>query len=160
MLQQIEKNKFSGFERVLFNKELTNLIHCPVIAVGDYIIPSTVETIGVEAFSQCKGITSIIIPEGIKKIACMAFENCTGLSTLTLPGSVEELGFGSFSDCTGLRSIYVHSKSILSLKKDSQVFQNIDKSNCILFVMQGTKKDYQLANQWNEFRNIIEIDKI
>lgn len=153
-----DRNKFSGFDKVLFNKHMTNLIHCPVIAKGEYIIPLTVETIGIEAFSQCRGITSILLPEGVKKIECMAFANCTGLNTLTIPGSVDEIGFRSFSDCSGLRSLYVLSASVLILKKDSQVFHKIDKSNCTLYVMQGTKKEYQLAPQWEEFQNIIEIN--
>jgi len=90
----------------------------------------------------------------------MAFENCTGLTTVTIPGSVGEIGFKCFSDCTGLKSIYVLSTTILCLKKDSQVFHNVDKLNCILYVVQGKKKDYQHASQWKEFQHIVEIDSI
>ena len=90
----------------------------------------------------------------------MAFENCTGLTTVTIPGYVGEIGFKCFSDCSGLRSIYLLSTTILFLKKDSQVFHNVDTSNCILYVVQGTKKEYQLSSQWKEFQHIVEIDSI
>jgi len=160
LLQNSDRNQFSGFETVLFNKQLTNLIHCPITAKGEYIIPLNVETIGIEAFSQCREITSILIPEGIKKIGCMAFENCTGLTTVIIPGSVEEIEFRGFSDCTGLRSIYILTKSIPVLRKDSQVFHNINKKNCILYVLKGTKRKYIKASQWNEFQKILEIDSL
>jgi len=31
----IDRNQFSGFEKVLFNKQLINLIHCPVVVRGE-----------------------------------------------------------------------------------------------------------------------------
>lgn len=159
-LQKKDLIEFSGFEMVLFNKQLTNLIHCPIIAKGKYSIPQSVETIGIEAFSQCKGIRSIHIPEFVKKIGCMAFENCTSLASIVIAGSVEEIGYRSFSECTGLNSIYLLSKKNIVLSKDSQVFHKVDKTACILYVAIGTKREYQQSHQWKEFQNIIEIDKI
>jgi len=67
LFRKIDLIEFSGFETVLFNQQLTNLIHCPIIAKGKYSIPLTVDTIGIESFSQCKGITTLIIPECVKR---------------------------------------------------------------------------------------------
>jgi len=159
---RLEKNnrlEFSGFETVLFNKQLTNLIHCPIIAKGRYTVPLTVDTIGIESFSQCKGITSIQISESVKRIGYMAFENCSSLASIIMSGAVEEIGYRAFTECTGLNSIYLLSEKIIKLKTDSQVFHKVDKTACVLYVAMGTKSEYQQAPQWKEFQNIVETDK-
>ena len=38
------------------------------------------------------------------------------------------------------------------------VFFDVDKKNCTLYVPQGTKQDYFLANEWRYFENIVEFD--
>src|ERR1035437_3140632 len=81
ILSESDKIRFSGFETVLFNKQLTNIIHCPIIAKGSYTIPDSIFSIGIEAFSQCKGLTSIKIPKNLKVIGCLAFENCYSLTS-------------------------------------------------------------------------------
>jgi hypothetical protein len=151
-------SRFSGFETVLFNKQLTNIIHCPIIAKGNYTIPDSVFSIGIEAFSQCKGLTSIKIPTTLKEIGCMAFENCFSLTSVTLPASIEEIGFRCFSNCKNLKSIYIQGKTPIKLGHDSEVFYKVDKTNCILYVPIGTKIHFMLAIQWKEFNNIVEIE--
>ena len=158
LLDESMKVEFSGFETVLFNKQLTNLIHCPVTAKGSYIIPDTVETIGIEAFAKCKNVTSVRIPLSLKSIGCLAFESCISLTTILIPDSVIEMGFRIFSNCTGLTSIYVQAKSPMKLDIDSDIFYNVDTDNGILYVPQGTKKYYQHANQWRKFKNIVETE--
>jgi len=153
-----DKSRFSGFETVLFNKQLTNIIHCPIIANGNYTIPDSVFSIGIEAFSQCKGLTSITIPLTLKTIGCMAFENCCSLTSVTLPDSIEEIGFRCFSNCKNLKSIYIHGKTPIILGHDSEVFYKVDKANCILYVPIDTKIHFMHALQWKEFNNIVEIE--
>ena len=159
LLQEKKLIEFSGFKTVLFNKQLTNLVHCPIIAKGKYNIPITVETIGIEAFSQCKGITSIIIPECVKKIGYMDFENCTSLTSIVLTGCIDEIGYRAFSECTGLNSIFLLSKKIIALNSDSQVFHKVDTTTCILYVASGLKSEYQQSSQWKDFQNIIETER-
>ena len=40
----------------------------------------------------------------------------------------------------------------------SDVFYDVDKKNCTLYVPQGTKQDYFLADVWGDFENIVEFD--
>ena len=155
-----DRIRFSGFETVLFNKQLTNIIHCPIIAKGNYTIPDSVFSIGIEAFSQCKGLTSIKIPMSLKEIGCLAFENCFSLTSVTLPASVEEIGFRCFSNCKNLKSIYIQGKSPIKLGHNSEVFYKVDKTNCILYVPVNTKKYFMHALEWKEFNNIVEIEYI
>ena len=45
LLLESDKTEYSGFAMVLFNKQMSNLIHCPVTAKGSYSIPDTVVSI-------------------------------------------------------------------------------------------------------------------
>ena len=158
ILSESDKIRVSGFETVLFNKQLTKIIHCPIIAKGNYSIPDSVFSIGIEAFSQCKELTSIKIPMTLKAIGCMAFENCCSLTSVTLPASVEEVGFRCFSNCKNLKSIYIQGKSPIKLGNNSDVFNKVDKTNCILYVPIGSRIHFMHALQWKEFNNIVEIE--
>ena len=151
-----DKIEHSGFETVLFNKEMTSLINCPNIASGKYKIPERVESIGIEAFAQCKEVTSVIFPESLQKIGCLAFENCISIVTITIPNLVVEIGYRAFSNCTGLKSICALAENPVRFKKESDVFHNVDKKSCILYVPYGSKTQYQQADQWKDFYNIVE----
>lgn len=152
-----DKTEYSGFAMVLFNKQMSNLIHCPVTAKGSYSIPDTVVSIDIEAFSQCKELTSIVFPRNLKSIGCLAFENCISLSSIIIPESVIDMGYRMFSNCTGLRSICMQSYSPKDISLDNDIFYNVDIENCNLYVPYGTKNDYQCTNQLKDFKNIFEI---
>lgn len=151
-----DRNEFSSFSTVLFNKHLTNLIHCPITACGDYVVPDSVESIGIEAFSQCKGLTSIVIPLSLKSIGCLAFENCVSLNSITIPDSIEEMGYRVFSNCVGLKSIYIQVTDPNKIKLNAEVFHMVDKTSCILYVPVGAKREYKRSAQWKDFENIVE----
>ena len=155
---ETDKTEYSGFAMVLFNKQMSNLIHCPITAKGSYTIPDTVVSIGIEAFSQCYDLTSIVFPCNLKTIGCMAFENCIRLSSIIIPESVIEMGYRMFSNCIGLKSIYMQSDSPLDLSLGYDIFHNVDTDNCKLYVPYGTKSDYQRTSQLKEFKNILEIE--
>jgi len=154
---EFDKTEYSGFAMILFNKQMLNLIHCPVTAKGSYVIPDTVISIDIEAFSQCKDLISIVFPGNLKTIGNLAFENCISLSSIIIPESVKDMGYRIFSNCTGLKSIYMQSYSPLDLSLEDDIFYNVDKDKCNLYVPYGTKNDYQHTNQLKEFKNILEI---
>jgi hypothetical protein len=151
------KTEYSGFALVLFNKQMSNLIHCPVTAKGSYAIPDTVLSIDSEAFSQCKDLTSIVFPGNLKTIGCQAFENCSSLNSIIIPESVIGMGYRMFSNCSGLKSIYMQSLSPQDLNLSDDIFYNVDKETCKLYVPYGTKSDYERTDQLKEFKNILEI---
>ena len=119
-------------------------------------IPSSVTWIRDYAFAGCSGLTSLTIPSGVTKIGKSAFEGCSGLTSLTLPSSVTSIGDFAFRDCSGLTSIYAYLEKIPKLGSD--VFTGCDAKNCILYVPTGTLDDY-LVSDFGYFENIVGINK-
>ena len=65
------------------------------------------KTIGVEAFLDCPGLTSITIPNSVTSIGDRAFLGCTGLTSIELPASLTTLGVMALQSCTSLTSIEI-----------------------------------------------------
>ena len=83
---------------------------------GNVVIPSTVRysgkeysvtSIGSDAFSCCKGLTSVTIPNSVTSIGSDAFYNCSGLTSVAIPNSVTSIGFYAFGYCDGLTSVTI-----------------------------------------------------
>lgn len=75
----------------------------------DIIIPDnfggiTVTGIGSNAF-QNKSITNVIIPSSVTSIGSNAFNGCTGLTSITIPSNVTSIDGWAFKNCTKLASL-------------------------------------------------------
>ncbi len=73
------------------------------------IIPNSVTSIDMFAFSYCSSLTSITIPSSVTSIGLGAFFECSGLESVMIPNSVTSIGYYVFSGCRGLTSIVVES---------------------------------------------------
>lgn len=105
---------YSSLDGILFNKNQTELITCPVSKTGAYFIPNTVTTVGINAFLNCNYLTSITIPSSVNTVKDAAFANCTGLTSISIPASVISIGIHSFGIC-GLISVETGNPSYSSL---------------------------------------------
>ena len=111
-------------------------------------------TINVCRFSDCKSLTSLVLPDVLQRIEKEAFRGCTGLTTISLPAGLEYM-YSAFIDCTGLTSIYANMPTPLR----TYSFDGIDKSDCILYVPEGSLAAYrQMENDWGLFPHIVEFD--
>ena len=81
---------------------------------GDIVIPETVTynnktltVVGISsnAFSGCRGLSSVIIPKTVTYINDRAFEYCETLSSITIPNSVKYIGGNAFYKCENLNDI-------------------------------------------------------
>ena len=56
------------------------------------ILPSKIESIPLNTFSNCKSLTTVVLPAGIKSMY-NSFQNCPVLAKVTIPGSVKRIDF-------------------------------------------------------------------
>ena len=147
---------YSSLEGVLFNKNQTVLIQCPISKPGSYVIPSSVISIGQLAFFDCNLLTSVEIPWGVELIDSRAFSDCDRLTFLNIPSSVKTIRFSAFSYNEALTSITVNHSDPLNLNGEERVFFYVNKSTCTLYVPYGSKAAYQAAYQWKDFANMVE----
>ena len=89
-------------------------------------IPSTVESIGTEAFADSK-INRLVLKNGIKEIGDRAFSICN-FSNVEIPKSVTTIGINPFVWCRNLESITVDSSNSNFKAVDGVLFnKNITK---------------------------------
>ncbi|MCD8132582.1 MAG: leucine-rich repeat domain-containing protein [Clostridiales bacterium] len=101
-----ENSAYASLDGVLFNKDQTELICCPVRKTGEYVIPASVTTIGEFAFDGCENLTSVVIGSGVTTITDSAFWYCTGLTSLVIGSGVTTIGDYAFEGCEGLTDVY------------------------------------------------------
>lgn len=69
----------------VFGPEHASILFAPLSLEGEYTVPAGVTTIGYNAFSSCRGLTSVIIPPSVESIGKDAFSACTGLVKSAYP---------------------------------------------------------------------------
>ena len=102
----VKSDNFIYEDGVLFDKYKRRLIAYRS-KKKDYEIPNSVTSIGDNAFSDCKNITSIHIPDSITSIGDRAFCGCKSLTSIHIPDSVTSIGDSAFYCCRSLTSIHI-----------------------------------------------------
>jgi len=92
---------------------------------GILTVPPSVTAIGDYAFSQCNKLTSVTIPSSVNSIGADVFQYCGGLTSIIIPSSANSIGAWSFFDCIGLASITIPS-SVNSIGDDAFMACNFD----------------------------------
>ena len=103
------------------------------------------------------GCQNTVIPNSVTSIGICAFEGCGGLTSIVIPNSVTSIGSIAFAYCGNLTSItsLIPTENLFAI--NSNVFNNVNKTNCTLYVPAGAKATYEATGGWNEFTNIVEI---
>ena len=70
-------------------------------------IEYSVTSIGENAFSHSKSLTSLTIPEGVKNIGAGAFYFSEKLTTVKIPESITSIGERAFAYCKSLTAITI-----------------------------------------------------
>jgi hypothetical protein len=99
---------FISQDGVLYNKDKTVLIQFPAGKTGVFAIPSSVTTIGREAFRFSTHITSITIPDSVTTIGYRGFSRMYALPSVSIPASVTSIGTYGFFGGTSNTGITVH----------------------------------------------------
>ena len=74
-------------------------------------IPSSVTSIGSQAFQYCTSLTSVTIPSSVTSIGDDVFYKCYNLTSVTIPDSITEIGYGAFSGCYFERDKFINNSS-------------------------------------------------
>ena len=69
------------------------------------VLPSTIKSIGYQAFYMCATLSSINFPEGLEYIDSYAFGGCYALTEVILPESITHLGKAVFNSCNQLTTL-------------------------------------------------------
>ena len=127
---------YTSIDGVLYDKGKKTLIQCPETKIN-IEIPNSVTSIGNEAFSGCKALTSIEIggsvhldcrfngfcrriglteckklttieiADGVTSIGERAFSGCEALTSIEIPNSVTSIGERAFFGCKALTSVEI-----------------------------------------------------
>ena len=81
--------------------------NCTSLASVNFDDNSKLETIGQDAFGDCKNLAQISIPNNVTAIGSSAFYNCSKLKSITIPDSVTSIGGSAFLYCTNLKSVTI-----------------------------------------------------
>ncbi|MBR5117741.1 MAG: leucine-rich repeat domain-containing protein [Muribaculaceae bacterium] len=142
-------------------------------------IPTSVTKIGSQAFFYCKSIKEVVIPESVTSIGERAFCGCDSLETVTISNSVKHIGYAAFLHDKKIKSVIIGSgvtaidewafkgldnleyiickiEDVSNVKMGKNVFDEIDKSKCILYVPKGSKDNFGIP-QWEDFKNQLDF---
>lgn len=165
--------KYCSYQGVLYSKDMTTLIYCPDGYAGIFTVPSTVKTIGDNAFRLCRDVTEVRLPDSVISIGDAAFYECN-MDRIKMSNALEEIGEYAFSGCNNLKSLLIPSsvttigvRCLFCTSPLESIYCqwhiplecNLGSyyGNTTLYVPIGCKEAYQRVFPWSEFKNIQEI---
>lgn len=105
------------------------------------------QTIGDWAFCNAP-LTSFPMPDGVTSIGRGAFLRCQ-LTSIKIPAGVTTIDGRAFEGNSTMKTIYAFPVKPVSIEAD--VFNNVDKNTCKLYVPQGSYEAYKAAPVWKDF---------
>jgi hypothetical protein len=148
-------------------------------AITSIQFPTSMETIGDDAFSECKRLTSLYLPDSITQLGRAAFRGCealkdvrfpngikrigtnafgfTGIEEVILPGSVEEIGSFAFNECSKLQRVILPNK-LRTI--DQQAFQYCEQLQSVDFPEGLEQIAFQSFNGCYNLRQVILPDSL
>lgn len=121
------------------------------------VLPKRLKEVGYTAFYKCTSLTDVVLPEEATSISWLAFGDCTSLKRIVLPASLQRIVSHAFYGCplTDITCLAVNPPSIVFMGSNDAFDQNTYETAC-LHVPEGTVADYQTAESWKNFLNIVD----
>ncbi len=128
----IENNKYSSIDGVLFDKKQTTIIAVPARKenIGIHVIPSSVTSISNYAFDGCTSLTELEIPNSVTSIGDYAFAGCQNLRIIVIP-PVQNIGKSILSARHQSILRYIFSYVNVENNKDKNPFEGISSLTTI-----------------------------
>lgn len=144
-------------------------LHLPdgVVYLGDWLfagcesltdlqISPAVRQLGVGMLQSCKLLTSFTVPEAVTTLPRQIFYGCEKLAEVVVPAGVYDVAAYAFMGCNSLKQMTVYAEEPPTCHMTS--FVGVPTSSCKLLVPYGTKPDYEVANEWKNFKPIEEME--
>lgn len=109
-------------------------------------------------FTDCQSLSKIVLPQNIKTIGEYAFNGCNSLTSICIPMCVESIEKHAFERCLSLNSVICEAIELPQL--GTTVFGYKIASNATLYVPQESIEVYKTTSQWEDFKNILSINKM
>ena len=153
----------SDLNSVIISNRMNSIDNCTFdgcTSLTSVVIPKSVTSIGSNAFDGCTSLTSVEIPNSVISIGEQAFMSCYHLTRIEIPNSVTSIGRLAFYNCYNLNYItsYISADKLFEIGSDGDVFEEIDKTRCILYVPYGAKETYAATAGWSDFTDIREMN--
>lgn len=92
---------------IIYNKDGTELLKCPIGKKGSIDIPDGVEIIKSNAFFRCGGIDKVTMPDTVVSVGEWAFGVCSSLTDIRLSENITSIGDGVFYGCLLLNRLVI-----------------------------------------------------
>jgi len=124
-------------------------------SLPEFPFPASLTEIQSNAFSE-SGLTKVDLQKctQLKKNGYYAFSGCAQLTTVILPESMNDVGDYAFSSCGSLISVTVYNPTPVFIYGNE--FPN--RANATLYVPAGSKAAYEAADNWKDFKEIVEME--
>ena len=96
--------------------------------IENIVLPNNVESIGKEAFYNCKSLTKINLGTYLTTVGESAFVACASLESITMPDSVESIGASAFG-CS-LKRLNSNIDGVIILPTNLKVISSYTFSGC------------------------------
>ncbi|MBO4508007.1 MAG: leucine-rich repeat protein [Spirochaetaceae bacterium] len=112
---------YSSANGVLLNNNGTTLICCPE-GKTSVSVPSTVTSIGNNAFNGCTGLESIVIPDSVTSVGTGVFNGCTNIESVTLPGTLNQTSIqNALSSLPTNNAVSSYDIEVTNITTDDQI---------------------------------------
>lgn len=118
-----------------------------------------VQTIGYNAFSECKQLAKVIFAEGLLKMEGRPFYGCTALTEIDLPASLLEVNDAAFGNCSGIKKVISRAVIPPTHYNQSSLLYGCDMTNVKLYVPAMSIDTYRAQNGWKTFYTILPLEE-
>ena len=141
-----DNQKYCSDEGVLFNKEKTQLIRCPIQKQGEnYIVPDSVQIIKRNAFVNNSTLKHIEVSDNVTTIEHSAFTFCENLLGIKLPASLIDIPENIFWLSYNLSNIVIDENNQNYCSVDGVMFDKV-MSTLIQYPAGKSSQSYVIPN--------------